>query len=251
MPFAIPQPIRTYNNPAPVLPSRVFQLPAEGRRIVPIELDWNPAQFISLYVNVQGITTQPFSQIVMLDVDNSQCGAAVTFFFNDTQDTLNVGAGEAGVFPVFTQGVSFYASAPVALATDVTRVRILNYRQEPIANPIPIFSDVATSTTAGAGTTALIAAGISGTLEAYTVYLSEVANAAGTTLTFQLKDHATGTIIDQTIVALPGSAVFNGFVLQASGAAIRFSSGIDVVIALGGSPATSEAVTMTARYRTP
>lgn len=231
MPFTIPQPIK----PLPggvnlvVLPSQSFELPKEGRRYIPIEIDWDGAG-TTFQVNVQGSATQPFSQMVMFDVDNTSNGSQVTFFFPDSTDTLTVSAGSAGLFPIFTSGLLFYAASPTALASDVTRVRVLNYRQEPDILPPPVFNNVAGSAAPPpAGTNILIPHNVSGTLTGYNIHFSGVAAAAAiSTWTGTLRFPGGATIDQGQAMAANGQSV-NVVALSATNIAVRFSGGIDLV----------------------
>src|SRR6185437_7618311 len=100
--FVIPKPIQMFPGGAtlPVLPSLTFIHPSEGRRYIPVNIGW-AGDGATYQMNVNGLTTQPFSQIVMIDVDNSQCGAEVTFYFPDSSDTLTIPPESSGLFPVF------------------------------------------------------------------------------------------------------------------------------------------------------
>ncbi len=257
MPFVIPKPIQMFPGGAqwPVLPSLVYSEPLEGKRYIPIEIAWD-GNGTTYQMNAQGLTTQPFSQIVMFDVDNSQSGAPVTFYFPDSADTLVVPAESGGLFPVFTGGVQFYAAAPAALVSDVTRLRLLNYRQEPVALPPPEFSQIATALNLAAdGTTALLGPTISGTLTGYSVNLGLAlagGGPPGETWLGTLKDHATGAVIDQASVVLPAASQYNGIVLSASGIAVRFSGGLDFTILNSNVPSVSAmSCNVAIRYRTP
>lgn len=249
MSFKIPQPIKTYNNPLAVQPSRSFTDPSEGKSFIPVELDWDGVT-ATFQINVQGVGTKPFSQIVMLDVDNTQSAADVTFYFPDSTDTLDVPAYSAGLFPVFTNGLSFYASAPMALATDITRLRVLNYRQEPIGNPAPQFHNVATQVGIGAaGTTAIIPAGVSGTIAGYSAFLGGFNTNSGAILV-KLVDHATGNVIDASQIDVAAGAMFNGSLMNVMGTAIRFGSGVDIVVTVTGVWA-SFFLSVSIKYRSP
>ena len=252
MAYNIPGPIVQFGNPPAILQSLAFNVPKEGRLYIPLEFDWSLAQGGSLQVNLQGVATQTFSQIVMLDVDNSQCGVPVTFYFADSQTTLIVPAESGGLFPVFTGQTMFYASAPGALASDVTRVRVLNYRQEPVALPPPEFNQTDSAFNVAAGTTAVVPASVSGTLTSYTVnFGGQMGTGGGGSAAIQLKDHATGNVIDQTIVDVGTAGYFNGIVLTASDIAVRFGGGIDIVVTNGGTGWASEGINVTVRYRSP
>ena len=252
MAFKIPQPIVSYSNPMAVQPSRSFLDPSEGKSFIPIEIDW-AGNGSTQQINVQGIGTKPFSQIVMLDVDNTQSGADTTFYFPDSTDTLVVPAYSAGLFPVFTSGLNFYVAAPAALASDITRFRILNYRQEPVGNPPPEFHNVASATGFGAiGTTALIPAGVSGTLDGYSLFGNVVETVGGIDAWIgKLVDHATGAVIDQFEIQMPSvtGTFWAGSIWNVSGAAIRFSSGLDLVVATQSFGFANGTISL--RYRNP
>lgn len=251
--FMIPQPIVQLpgGSVLPVLPSYAFREPKEGKRYIPVNLEFDGSG--STYnVNVQGLTTQTFSQIVMLDVDNSQSGAPVTFYFPDSSDTLVVPAESGGLFPVFTGALQIYVAAPSALASDIVRFRILNYRQEPIANPPPQFSQIATANNLTAdGTHAVIASTVSGTLTGYSINAAlNNGSVAAATLVATLKDHATGNVIDEAAIIVPVNSVFNGTIMAASDIAVRFAGGIDLVMT-GSAGFASVVVNASLRYRTP
>lgn len=251
MPFAIPQPLNKFNRQLAIFPARTWQEPREGRQIIPLELDW-PGDGSGFDIDIQQRTTQQFSQIVMLDVDNTASGADATFWFPDTQDTLTVPAYSAGTFPVFTNGLGFYATAPAALASDITRVRVLNFRQEPLANPGPQFHNVDASGAIAvvADTTQILPPTVNGTLIGYDGFASLNGGAAGGTVSFTLQDHTAASRIDLSLVSLPGNGQFNGFVAQASGFAYRFAGGIDLIIggALGN---ITGAICVNLKFRSP
>lgn len=249
--FVIPQPIRSFPGGAgiPVLPSMAFNDPREGKRYVPVNVSW-AGDGATFQINVAGLSTQPISQIVMLDVDNSACGAPVTFYFPDSSDTLVVPGESAGLFPVFTGQLQMYVAAPNALASDVTRFRILNYRQAPVALPSPQFLQIATALNiTAAGTTALIPAAQSGTLVGYGVFGAFIGGVGQGTVTVTIKDHTTGNVIDQAVVIVPPSGYVNTILFNVHDASIRFAGGVDLVVATAGAPAIN--VNATARYRTP
>ena len=252
MGYKIPQPIKQLTAQLAVQTSRSYFEPSEGKSYIPVELDWDGAGS-TFQINCQGIGTKPFSQIVMLDVDNTASGADVTFYFPDSTDTLVVPAYEAGLFPVFTGGLLFYAGSPLALASDVTRVRILNYLQNPVGNPPPQFHDVASNVIAGlgTGTTAIIAAGISGTLSSYSSFGAAFNGATPASAFVKLLDHASGLVIDNFYFVHPANGYSNNLAMRADNIAIRFASGIDLNIVINGGPYSGGAVSVSLRYRTP
>lgn len=249
--FVIPQPIAQL--PAgfalPVLPSMAFNDPREGKRYVPINIAW-PGDGTTYELNVNGLGTQPLSQIVMLDIDNSDCGAPVTFFFPDSSFTLVIPGESGGLFPVFTGALRMYVAAQAALSSDITRFRILNYRQEPVALPPPQFLQIASALNlTGAGTTAILANTVSGTLAGYNAFGAFVGGAGTGTITATLVDHATSAVIDQAIVLAPPSSYVNTQIFNVADTSIRFSGGLDLVIAATGAPSIN--INFVARYRSP
>ena len=245
MPYVIPQPMKSFSGAIPNLPSQAYTEPREGKRILPIEIAWDGTTK-TWQLNAQGLTTQTFSQIVMIDVDNSLSGAPVRFYFPDTQDTLDVPPASSGVFPVFTSQLQVYVSSPEALNGDVTRFRLLNYKQEPISLPPPQFINVANSgVITGPGTLAIIPATVSGTLVGYNSFVALI---GATSWQATLKDHTTGAIIDGALIGYGSASDFNGIVFNVSGFNYRFAGGIDLVIA---STVAAQNVNMTVRYRVP
>jgi len=253
MAIIIPQPVKTFPGGAglPVLNALTFMEPKEGKRYIPVDIVW-PAGGMTYDVNVNGITTQPFSQIVMLDVDNNQCGVDVQFIFPDSGDTLIIPGASGGLFPVFTNSTKFYVSAIGALATDVTRFRILNYRQEPVALPPPQYNQIASQLGLSAvGTFPILAAGVSGTLSGYDGNLSIFFAGGGAgQATLALKDRATSAIIAQGAVTASNNSGSSAIVFNTDGTAIRFAGGLDAVVAIGAG-VSSVSGNIVVRYRRP
>lgn len=253
MTLAIPQPIKTFPGGSilPVLPSRSYMEPKEGKRYIPVDITW-PAGTTTYDMNVQGLTTQPFSQVVMIDVDNYGAGVDVTFIFPDTSDTLNVPAASGGLFPVFTNSTQFYVSVSGALATDKTRFRILNYLQEPVSLPPPQFNQIAAATNVtSVGTFPILGPSVSGTLTGWSASISGFANGAGASgIVASLINKATGAVLDRGSITMGQNQGISGLVFNVSGAAVRFTGGLDAVVTASGS-VTSINVDMFCRYRQP
>lgn len=255
MAFKIPAPIVQFPGGAtlPVLPSMAFNDPAEGKRYIPVELDW-PGTGATFQLDVRGLTTQPFTQIVMLDVDNSLSGSPVAFYFPDSGDVLEIPPGEGGLYPIFTGQLTMYVSAPTALLGDVTRFRILNYRQEPIGLPAPQPTTIATALAiAAAGVTPIIPPTIAGTLIGYSVSMNAFNGAGGSTAVLvALRDTAAGNaVIDQAQVGLLVNGVFNGTIMFADAMAYRFAGGMNLNVTITGGGLTQLFVNASLRYRTP
>lgn len=108
--------------------------PDEGDQLIPVEIVWGsyPAgQAVSF--SLSGNSPVAFSQIVALTVDNARCGSDVQFIFGDSGFVLQVPAHTQGVFPVFTNGLNFYAVALNAGAADTTAAFVHNSMPPPIA----------------------------------------------------------------------------------------------------------------------
>lgn len=237
----------------PINSALTYESPKEGRAYIPVVIGWpGPMVAKSYEVNVQGLTTQPFSQVVMLDVDNSECGAPVTFLFPDSGDTLAIPPSSGGLFPVFTRSTKFYVAAPEALATDVTRFRILNYRQEPVALPPPQFTQIAAAiNVSAAGTTAILGSSVNGTLTGWSCTISGFATSPGASgITASLVDKATGNILDSGSITMGQNQGVSSIVFNVSGAAVRFTGGLDCVVSSSGT-VTSIDVNLFVRYRIP
>ena len=136
-------PSKNYQSPLVAVRSIVGRDPPEGPMQIPIEIDWTTmgAQQGSTttwatYINLQNLTTQAFSQVCGLKVDNSQCGSDVQIIFTDTQEIITIPAYEPlAVFPVFTAATQFYAVALNAIGADATRIQVLNFLPPPVAVP--------------------------------------------------------------------------------------------------------------------
>lgn len=247
-----PQPTRTYNQPCAILPARTYQEPREGKCFIPVQIAWDGTTKTQL-VNVQGLTTQTFSQIVMLDVDNSRSGAPVVFYFPDSLDILEVAPGSSGLFPVFTNQLQVYVSSPEALAIDVTSFRILNYQQPPIALPPPQYTNIISAGNIITDTTTvLLPPSASGTLIGYSVYASLAANVGASSVwEFLLSDTAAGTIIDRAVIQITKDTVHNGPIMNVSDIAYRFAGGLTCTTLTTVSVLAGQNTAVSLRYRTP
>lgn len=126
MPFVIP-PFVQYQ--APLFPLRGLwnRKPEEGDRFVAVEIDWGsyPAGQ-GVQFQLSGNSPVALSQIVALSVDNSRSGGDVQFLFSDSGFVLQVPAHSAGTFPVYTNGLMFYALGLSTTPADVTSINIHN-----------------------------------------------------------------------------------------------------------------------------
>lgn len=136
MPLTIP-PFVQYQ--APLFPLRGLwnRPPPEGDKFVNIEIDWQAGGGAgnAVQISLSGNSPVAISQIVALSVDNGRCSVDVHFIFPDSGFQLTVPAFNQGVFPVFTNALMFYVSAPGAALGDLTLFEVLNSMPPPV--PIP------------------------------------------------------------------------------------------------------------------
>jgi len=156
---------------SPIVPLRGLwnAQPGEGDRFVTCEIDWSVTTGPGMAVQfaLSGNSPVALSQIVAFNVDNTRNAVDVSFLFPDSGYTLLVPAYSQGVFPVFTNALMFYATAPGADAGDRTVFQVLNSMPPPVS--IARTQEQETASVVGfsletTGTYPVIAAGINGTL---------------------------------------------------------------------------------------
>jgi hypothetical protein len=230
MPLIIP-PFSQFQ--APLFPLRGLwnAVPPEGDKYVAAEIDWGSyPSGQAVQFALSGNSPVALSQIVALSVDNSRCGADVRFIFADSGFTLVVPAHAAGVYPVFTNGQMFYVAASNAGASDATSLNIHNS----MPPPIPIQLSEAQNGVAIAGiniangSTVIVPAPTSGTLNTASIIIDYVTTATGAQLRLALVDGAAHTLWNTTFSAAPNSAGVQHFELPDM--AVRFVSGLSLVI---------------------
>lgn len=260
MPLIIP-PSVNYPSPLTAVPSLMQDEPIEGRKQVSAEILWATMGGArkSVAINLQNNATLNISQISTLKVDNSQSGADVTFIFPDTSDTIVIPAGTPlAVVPIFSNATQLYISAPLALASDVTRFQLLNYATAPADVPQTTASQTASSggTVVGGGpvTTQLIAPGINGTLETLQLWFSiATAPVANTQFVISVQDgQATPRVlINSWNVAAPAAVTaMMAPILDFDDLNWRFVNGLVINYAVGGGAGLAIANTF-ADYHTP
>lgn len=173
---------------APLVPLRGLwnHRPKEGDRFLNAEIDWPAlaagATQSAFQFNIGGNSPVALSQIVALYVDNTRCGGDLDFIFPDSSFSLSVPAHDQGLFPVLTNALMFYAIGIGATLGDMTILQILNTMPPPIAG-LPARQQTQGSalnvSLGGASTTQIIAASISGTLEAINISGSANGPASG------------------------------------------------------------------------
>lgn len=236
MSFIVP-PSKNYTTPLVSLPCRFGRVPPEGNRMVPVEVDWatmgGPGQCVAL--NLQNNATDPVSQILALSVDNSQCGNEIQFVFNDTQDTLTIPAyAPKTICEVFTNQTQFIVQAfGTVTSGDITRFSILNFVPPPINVPEGVEQEIASVDTIafdGASTTAIIPAGVSGTIESLQLFVTNAAALEDFHYLAQLQDGATTpNVIARFQLDLKSGNAFSGVVVSYPACAIRFQNGLNLV----------------------
>jgi hypothetical protein len=170
MPIVVP-PFVQYQSPIIPLRGLWNSVPPEGDRFASCEINWGVTTGPGMAVQFQFSGNSPvaLSQLVAFNVDNTSNAADVSFLFPDSGYTLVVPAYSAGVFPVFTNALMFYAVSPSAVAGDKTLFQALNSMPPPItvtrSEEQAILATTGISLSANANTQ-LIPATVTGTLEA-------------------------------------------------------------------------------------
>lgn len=253
-------PAVNYQSPLNAIPIRVGTEPKEGRKIIPVEIDWGtmggPNNTVSL--NLQNNATLEFSQIIALSIDNSQCGGDIQFIFPDTSVTLTIPAySPATIVEVFTNQTQFFVTNLGEQTEDITRFSILNFLPPPIA--VPTTQEQNTVNSAGissavSGTTAIVAAGINGSIEGVHINWFTSVNASanwsltdGTGKTLFTGEVAGGNYNNGTI-GLAVDQFLN--VLDIDDVRVRFTNGLNFNI-VAGTAATIQFFNVAILYRTP
>lgn len=247
MPLTIP-PAKNFASPLVMQVSRMGTEPVEGRRQVNCEVPWSQYPGNCVNFNMNSNATLDWSQTVALVVDNSSCGADVTFYFPDSGDTLTIPAyNPKTICEVFTASKQFYLitalNSQVVLSNDVTRFILLNYMPPPIAVPTSEEQNVAALSAIVAGgstvpSTTLVASTISGTLETLYVYRGspQTGLSGPGSQTWSIED-GTSKVFANGTFAGGNLSSWNVPVLQLSGLRYRFSGGLVFIQAgdnLGG-----------------
>lgn len=243
MPLKLP-PFVQYQSPLVPLRGLWRRPPVEGEFFINCEVDWllsPPGQAVQFAVS--GNSPINLSQIVALAVDNGRCGGDVDFIFPDSGFILTVPAHNQGVFPVFTNALMFYASAPNSALGDKTVFQIFNAMPPVISIAPSQAQNVAFAGTVSLanGTTPIIPAPTTGTLN--TVMISAQATSAGQAV-INLVD-GTGRFVWSTIVEFTAAGTEN---FPLSGLSIRFFDGLNIVV---GSSSLTGNLIVNLYYSTP
>jgi hypothetical protein len=225
--------------------------PEEGDRYAAAEIDWGsypPGQGVQFQLS--GNSPVALSQIVALTVDNARCGSDVQFVFADSGFILQVPAHASGVYPVFTNGLMFYAVALNAGGSDVTNLNIHNSLPPPI--PVQLSSLQSTAAVTGVpiktnATTPLIAASITGTLTGLMISTDVFQGAAAGAVDLQLIDGLGHVLWWTQIVAGANQAPTQTFPMGSLN--VRFFNGLSLKVV--NSTITDGAVTANVYYTIP
>lgn len=215
------------------------QTPKNGPQCVPAEIDWGSMGGTSHVVgfnigNAGG--TRAFEDICALHVDNSGCGSDVQFIFTDTQETYTIPAYAPYVLiPIFTKSLQFYVVAgidsEVVESNDTTRFSLFNFVPPPVTVPLSEEQDLASvgGIDMGTASTAIIPAGINGTLEDVWLFVAMNATNSGNG-TWKLQDGAgTPNVIAQGALAVSAGGKYNITLLQLQNVKVRFTNGLNLV----------------------
>ena len=259
-------PAKNYQSPLVALRSNLGRDPIEGPMQIPLEFDWTTMGAQSgttntwaCYVNLQNLTTQAFSQICGLKVDNSLCGSDVEFIFTDTQEIVTVPAYcPLAVVPVFSAATQFYAVALSAQTGDVTRAQILNYVPPPVELTEMAERNFALTTGLPIGSVnqnlQVVPAGVYGTLEIlqlnFAIPAGPAANSNGSI--FVQDGNGNYLVNSITLEAGPNTNTPGLIILDLKDVKWRFQNGLKMNWLVGGGGWSNAGVlNVTAAYRTP
>lgn len=252
MPLTIP-PFVAYQAPLIPVATRWRTRPPEGDKLIACEIDWGVTAPVNLAVQF-ALNAGPveFSQLVAFSVDNGRNGADVDFIFPDTGKQLTIPAYSQGVYPVFTNAMTFYVLSVGAAAGDVTVFECLNS----VPPPVSVLPS-AEQSHAGSGSvslnanssTPILPAGTTGTLQTVSLVLNiqTGASPAFQAVTVTLQD-GTGTILWQQGFQYAASTT-TVLPINQTGLRLRFVNGLNLVIS--GTTMTAGAVTANLYYSTP
>jgi hypothetical protein len=250
MPLQIPA-FSQYNAPMPPLRGLWNRPPAEGEYFVSAEIDWlSSPPSTAVQFSLSGNSPVALSQIVALICDNGRSGSDVSFVFPDTGFELVVAARNQGVFPVFTNALMFYAVSLNAILGDVTVLQIANSMPPPI--PIVATSAQNHASVAGIllnvnGTTQIVPATVSGTLNSLSVMITASSGTSAGSAALTLVD-GSSKIIWQTEVSLAPSLT-QTIPINLAGLSLRFTGGLSLNV--GNTSLTGQYVVVNAYYSTP
>jgi hypothetical protein len=229
MPLTIP-PFSQFQGPLIPLRGLWNAAPAEGDYFINAEIDWGTSNTQAVQFSVSGNSPVALSQIVALYVDNRRCGVDCDFLFPDSGFLLTVPAHAQGLFPVLTNALMFYAIASGAAVADVSILQILNS----LPPPVPLLPSAAQNNAAVAGiplangSTVLVPAPISGTLNTLALSITANGGASGGNVTVEVQD-GMGALIWANGYTLAATQQLD-LPINLSGLNVRFRNGLNLVI---------------------
>lgn len=224
MTIAVP-PFVQYQEKLTPLRSLWKHPPPEGDRFATVSIRWGITTGTqrAVQVNLGDIDVLAFSQVVALNVDNSRCSVEVACIFPDSGFQLVVPPYTQGIYPVFTNALSFYVSAPGANVGNQTLVQVLNSLPPPVAvqNQRTYQARSAGGASLANGTLQIVPATISGTLRTLSLIFFTPA-AAGTNI-FTLRDGAGISLWAAHIIS---TTVDKAFEISPAELSLRFTDGV-------------------------
>lgn len=224
--------------------------PPEGDRFVNAEIDWGtlsgPPGVSCVQFQLSGNSPVAFSQIAAISVDNSRSGVDVDFIFPDSGFLLTVPAHNQGVYPVFTNALTFYVNAPGSSVGDVTIAQILNSVPPPVAiQPSSEQQQISiTGQNIANGTYPVIGSGINGTLNGFNIPWT--AQSGIGSVSISLVD-GTGRQLWYGIIY--GTTTLQNGTFTQTGLTLRFRNGINLVV--GGNTLAGGTVSANLYYSVP
>lgn len=229
----VPAGAKEYNVQLNVLPSRWARLPKEENSVIPIFIDWSVGNV--QHVNVQGLTTKPFTQIIAAYINNVRNTSVARLIFPDTQLPLDIPAGTQILIPITTERLDFTISADNPNSTDYTVIELFNSQPPPVAlTAVQLESTGSTAAidmSAAAAVYPLVAAGINGNLSAINISFTgaTAGGGAGSRIQIAVVDGTGKQLFFSTIQAPAAAVIPSGTVLNMSGMVIPFTNGLSVV----------------------
>lgn len=253
MPITIP-PSTAYQAPMVPVSSRWNKAPPEGPKFIACEVDWGittpPGQAVQFSLNAGPLE---FSQICAFSVDNSRCGSDVSFIFPDTGRQLTVPALASGVYPVFTNSLTFYLLGMAANVGDVTEFEILNTTPPPVSVLPSEEQSHAGTANIDLGTNAftqIIPTGTTGTIQTIAATVHEYNPTAGTVVAALTLLDGTGAALWQTTITIAANTSAT-VPIVVPGLRLRFVNGLRLQVSSSTIPVGNTGVVINLFYSVP
>lgn len=254
MPLTIP-PAVNYQSPLIALPTRFRKPPPEGDKVISVDIDWSTMGGADncINFNLANNATLNFTQIVAVKYDNSESSGDVQLVFTDTGDTVTIPARSQAITPVFTNGQQFFIIGVSVVSGDVTRLQVLNSMPPPVdlsreGFPESTFAGNITVVD-GAATDPVIAAGISGTIEALFITQQFFNNAPGNSIADISLVDGSANVIWSELLNIDNATQNWPYFIPLSPMSARFQNGLNLVQNNSGVPTLSGAISINATYR--